>query len=1024
MSITVEDTKTVLDILTEESSITIVEGVSYVELESNPDSSPVEIYSNVGPQGPKGDTGEVGPTGPTGPQGPTGPAGADSTVPGPAGPTGPTGPQGPQGDPGPTGPTGPKGDTGDTGPEGPTGATGATGATGPTGPTGATGPQGDPGEGVPVGGTTGQVLAKATDSDYDTEWVDQSGGGGTPPGSDTEVLFNDGGAFGADANFVWDKTNDRLGVQTDSPLAAAHIVSETGSTTADVASISGSLVDETSAATTSGSISVVPEFAALTGSSAAYGPTGSGFIANGQTYTYRLRWAIVGSDGVTYGSQFVETITFTDVINDGTTAFSIEVTVGSSAPANATHLIWERSEDLSSWFGEVLSASTTSFEDTGTISSPSFNDGFPTQYSFTVTDPVPPASDSGMSWDTMTGSMTADGSTYTVEIKSYSDFPGSLQYSSNSAYSFSSTFTDPNDSSTGSVFGSFDAGTGSGYLVRYSKDGGSTWSYFDIFSATTFNIDNQNDSAAETIWNRTASTFPGITYGFKAWGSGASPSGGAISASTATTYNGSITVPNQRHIFIHSFTGNTSFKILADYATSVTDGKTWSSSTYIDSGYSDWPDGTTLAPSTYGFSGTNQNREYRAYAFNGSIYSQVPATFSTTASSGNKYVSGSVSGYPSGATQIKILRSVNGGGFSAAKLLSSPTTSFIDDALDTSWNATTTITPDTQISSAVRIDRTQSVSDDNTGSHVDIVSIGSSGRATVRFGAAATKSTNPTFAAALQYNTSSGSLSSGTSLFIGYTSTTFATESWRFGSSNAINVQKSTQGHTTIWAGDASAALAYFFAQGDSNRGTVYFGQQISSFGSGSKVVIAPTAGATVGLHFRRTTGASGDCILLDENGTLRGGWNTSGQLYIGATSLQATWLTIGVGTTTRSQIRFASSTAPSSPAAGDMWWTGTQLLMRNGSSQSVTMLPVLTATATLNFPSIAANSTQQLTMTVTGATVGDAVFVGLPSAIDAGLVATGFVSATNTVAIRLHNTSSGSVDPASATFRAVVARL
>ena len=36
------------------------------------------------------------------------------------------------------------------------------------------GPQG---VGVPEGGDEGQVLAKASDDDYDTEWVDPSGGG-------------------------------------------------------------------------------------------------------------------------------------------------------------------------------------------------------------------------------------------------------------------------------------------------------------------------------------------------------------------------------------------------------------------------------------------------------------------------------------------------------------------------------------------------------------------------------------------------------------------------------------------------------------------------------------------------------------------------------------------------------------------------------------------------------------------------------------------------------------------------------
>lgn len=39
---------------------------------------------------------------------------------------------------------------------------------------------------------------------------DNTGGGGTPGGSDTEIQFNDGGAFGADSNLAWDNTNKRL----------------------------------------------------------------------------------------------------------------------------------------------------------------------------------------------------------------------------------------------------------------------------------------------------------------------------------------------------------------------------------------------------------------------------------------------------------------------------------------------------------------------------------------------------------------------------------------------------------------------------------------------------------------------------------------------------------------------------------------------------------------------------------------------------------------------------------------------
>lgn len=87
------------------------------------------------------------------------------------------GPQGPQGPTGPQGPQGPQGETGPTGPTGPQGEKGEKGDTGPQGPQGPKGDKGDPGEGVPSGGTTGQVLAKASDNDYESEWVDPPSSG-------------------------------------------------------------------------------------------------------------------------------------------------------------------------------------------------------------------------------------------------------------------------------------------------------------------------------------------------------------------------------------------------------------------------------------------------------------------------------------------------------------------------------------------------------------------------------------------------------------------------------------------------------------------------------------------------------------------------------------------------------------------------------------------------------------------------------------------------------------------------------
>lgn len=58
----------------------------------------------------------------------------------------------------------------------PRGDKGETGATGATGPKGDKGDKGDAGVGVPAGGITGQVLTKASGTDYDTEWTDPSGG--------------------------------------------------------------------------------------------------------------------------------------------------------------------------------------------------------------------------------------------------------------------------------------------------------------------------------------------------------------------------------------------------------------------------------------------------------------------------------------------------------------------------------------------------------------------------------------------------------------------------------------------------------------------------------------------------------------------------------------------------------------------------------------------------------------------------------------------------------------------------------
>jgi hypothetical protein len=80
-------------------------------------------------------------------------------------------------------------------------------------------------------------------------------------------------------------------------------------------------------------------------------------------------------------------------------------------------------------------------------------------------------------------------------------------------------------------------------------------------------------------------------------------------------------------------------------------------------------------------------------------------------------------------------------------------------------------------------------------------------------------------------------------------------------------------------------------------------------------------------------------------------------------------------------------------------------------------------ASATLDFPSIAAGGTAELAITVTGATVGDPVHLGPPATLNNGLLPWARVSATNTVTVRIHNATSGAINPTGATWKVRVSK-
>lgn len=62
-------------------------------------------------------------------------------------------------------------------------------------------------------------------------FLGSGGGGGTtsPGGSDTQVQFNDGGAFGGDANFTWDKTSNYLTIKGNASAPALKLTNDASS---------------------------------------------------------------------------------------------------------------------------------------------------------------------------------------------------------------------------------------------------------------------------------------------------------------------------------------------------------------------------------------------------------------------------------------------------------------------------------------------------------------------------------------------------------------------------------------------------------------------------------------------------------------------------------------------------------------------------------------------------------------------------------------------------------------------------
>lgn len=137
--------------------------------------------------------------------------------------------------------------------------------------------------------------------------------------------------------------------------------------------------------------------------------------------------------------------------------------------------------------------------------------------------------------------------------------------------------------------------------------------------------------------------------------------------------------------------------------------------------------------------------------------------------------------------------------------------------------------------------------------------------------------------------------------------------------------------------------------------------------------------------------------------------------------------LPVGVSTAAGAPLKFTQSGAvlQTTPEAGAVEVDNNNIYYTNSASTRLQLASILSATATLAFPSTAAGAKSDLTITVTGAVSGDCVSVGIPTgSVPANGSFFGWVSASNTVTIRYTNDDLlTAYQPASGTFKASIIR-
>lgn len=201
-----------------------------------------------------------------------------------------------------------------------------------------------------------------------------------------------------------------------------------------------------------------------------------------------------------------------------------------------------------------------------------------------------------------------------------------------------------------------------------------------------------------------------------------------------------------------------------------------------------------------------------------------------------------------------------------------------------------------------------------------------------------------------------------------------------------------------------------------------------SSISSGA----LPWAALYLRPTYNQTGTATGDVLALDYDATITAllgnhyfirNRSIAANSAFAMTAVPTAKIHIGasVADAGGASLKIVEGTRQTSPEDGTINYVANNLEFVETSTVYI-LAKTLTATATLNFDLTAVNS-QDLTITLTGAALGDAVAIALDAgSVPADITYFGWVSATDTVSIRCSRVGGGgAVDPASGTFRATV---